>query len=186
MASPDISTTLSSLITAHKQTLHLIHRLQRLPAHPGTYTSESDARTELSAEIHQNLKEQEEELELLKQEVEGDSNGGARRRISEKALERDRIVSTAAKLEEDLKAYAFHLSYRSLSIIHCSYRLQSTNIIPESATGCQTQRRPRQKERTRTPPLQLPRWRLQQRACPRPPKSTRKAHARRINGKRLQ
>jgi protein transport protein SEC20 len=104
MASNDVSSNLATLVTAHKKTLHLIHRLQRLPAQPGSFNSETDARVELSAEIHQNLKEQGEELELLRQEVEEYSNGGARRRSSEKAQERERTVGTVAKLEEDLKS----------------------------------------------------------------------------------
>jgi protein transport protein SEC20 len=106
MASNDISSSLNSLITAHKQTLLLIHRLQRLPAQPGPSSSEADVRAELSAEIHQSLKELEEEFELLKQEIEGfPSAGSARRRSTEREQERERIVSAVAKLGEDLKLY---------------------------------------------------------------------------------
>jgi protein transport protein SEC20 len=62
---------------------------------------------ELSAEIHESLKGIEEDLELLRQEVEdvvGGANGGARRKDSKSESERSRLAVLLARLTEDLKA----------------------------------------------------------------------------------
>ncbi|KAI9758802.1 MAG: hypothetical protein M4579_002816 [Chaenotheca gracillima] len=67
---------LTTLSSEHKTTQSLITRLAKFPAQPGSAplngsgNGENDARVELSSEIHQSLKEQEEALELLRQEVE--------------------------------------------------------------------------------------------------------------------
>lgn len=66
-------------------------------------------RVELSAEIHQSLKEQEEEFELLRQEVEDQTDRGswtsaARRRDSEADKERTALVAQITRLEEDLRS----------------------------------------------------------------------------------
>lgn len=66
-------------------------------------------RVELSAEIHQNLKEQEEEFELLRQEVEDQTDCGnwtsaARRRDSEADKERTALVAQVTRLGEDLRS----------------------------------------------------------------------------------
>ena len=63
---------------------------------------------ELSAEIHETLKGIEEELELLRQEVEDvTSQGGitGRRRDSSKDSERSRLAVLLARLTEDLRSY---------------------------------------------------------------------------------
>ncbi|KAI9836169.1 MAG: hypothetical protein M1837_003432 [Sclerophora amabilis] len=82
MSAPNYSITqsttllarLNTLTSDHKTTQSLITRLSKFPAQPGSApsnsNSENDARVELSAAIHQSLKEQEEGLELLRQEVE--------------------------------------------------------------------------------------------------------------------
>ncbi|KAI9879690.1 MAG: hypothetical protein M1830_007636 [Pleopsidium flavum] len=110
MTSTSLSVRLTSLFDAHRQTLHLIARLSKLPIQPGSSSlnpGDGDARVELSAEIHQNLKEQEEELELLRQEVEDltstSSWGGNRRRDSQKERERTDLAAQVARLGEDLK-----------------------------------------------------------------------------------
>jgi protein transport protein SEC20 len=62
---------------------------------------------ELSAEIHESLKGIEEDLELLRQEVEdvvGGANGGIRRKDSKSESERSRLAVLLARLAEDLKA----------------------------------------------------------------------------------
>ena len=64
------------------------------------------------SDIHESLKQQEEDLELLRQEIdevfESAGVGGgasARRRNSEKERERARVAAQAARLGEDLRQY---------------------------------------------------------------------------------
>lgn len=90
---------LLSLKDARKTTNNLITRLSRL--HDNANSSE--ARVELSAEIHQLLREQEEELELLQQEVEDIIVGRDREREAEKA----RLEVSVQRLVEDLRLYVF-------------------------------------------------------------------------------
>ena len=111
MTTLELQSRLKSLFEAHREAAALISRLSKLggPASTGSpHPDDSESRVELSAEIHQSLKEQEEEYELLKQEVEDYTSGGswgsgARRRDSEK--DRDRIggVTQVERLGEDLK-----------------------------------------------------------------------------------
>jgi protein transport protein SEC20 len=64
-------------------------------------------RLELSAEIHESLKGIEEELELLRQEVEdvvGGVHSSARRRDSKTESEKSRLAVLLARLTEDLKS----------------------------------------------------------------------------------
>lgn len=70
-----------------------------------------EARLELGAEIHAGLKDAEDGLELLRIEVEAlDLSSDTRRRQSvatgEKEAEKERVVTMAARLAEDLKKYA--------------------------------------------------------------------------------
>lgn len=114
MASQSLSARLQALAETYKNTLTLIQRLQKLPATPGTYanTDSDDPRLELSSEIHQSLKEQEDELETLRQEAQDATinfssgyvgGGSVTRRNSEQVHERERIAAMVAKLGEDLK-----------------------------------------------------------------------------------
>ena len=114
MASQSLSARLQALADTYKNTLTLIQRLQKLPATPGIYsnTDSDDPRLELSSEIHQSLKEQEDELETLRQEVDDATanfsggyvgGGSVRRRNSEQVQERERVAAMVAKLGEDLK-----------------------------------------------------------------------------------
>lgn len=71
-----------------------------------------EARLELGSEIHSRLKEAEQELELLRVEVEAlDTSSDSRRKSSpvhgEKEAERERVVSMAGRLAEDLKKYDY-------------------------------------------------------------------------------
>ncbi|KZF25979.1 Sec20-domain-containing protein [Xylona heveae TC161] len=132
-ATQSLTTRLNNLSDAHKFTVQLITRLSKLPSVPGALPASpvsedgpADARVELSSEIHQSLKEQEEELELLKQEVEEINSSGSgtpvsatsagiaglagRRRDSRArtgsnaaASERARLDAHVIRLEEDLK-----------------------------------------------------------------------------------
>ncbi|KAL8762685.1 MAG: hypothetical protein Q9184_001339 [Pyrenodesmia sp. 2 TL-2023] len=111
MSLPSLSARLQPLFDAHKHTVHLIHRLSKLPATPGSSFLDSetgDARLELSTEIHQSLKEQEEELELLRQEIEDQTNTASwnsptRRRDSVRERERTDLAAEVARLGEDQK-----------------------------------------------------------------------------------
>ena len=107
---------LTPLFDSLKQTQQLITRLSKLPATPGSSPSnseEADARVELSAEIHQSLKEQEEEFELLRQEVEDQTNtsswsSNARRKDSGKEREKTDLAAQVTRLGEDLKMYRLY------------------------------------------------------------------------------
>lgn len=109
MTSKDVSDKLATLVASHKQTVHLIHRLLRLPVQPGNASlSEGTAVTELTAEIHQALKEEEEELELLRQEADSLPVAGrasVKSRNLSKEQEEERIKATVAKLAEDLRTW---------------------------------------------------------------------------------
>lgn len=97
MTSTTLHSRIVSLTDARKTTHGLIHRLSRLPAQPGIDNSE--VRAELSGEIHQLLKEQEEELELLRQEVEDFTVG----RDPEREAEKARLEIGVQRLGEDLR-----------------------------------------------------------------------------------
>ncbi|PGH23877.1 hypothetical protein AJ80_02126 [Polytolypa hystricis UAMH7299] len=115
MASSGLESRLSSLSATHKQTTPLIHRLQNFSSTPG---AGDDARVELGAEIHLRLKEMEEEMELLRVEIEqleatsfaaggrkrGENGGGGGGGGDSDAAERDRMVAVMGTLEEDLRS----------------------------------------------------------------------------------
>ena len=111
MTTQELSSRLRSLSEAHRETIHLISRLSKLPTQPGSGSpdiSEGDARVELSDEIHQSLKEQEEDLELARQEVEDFTNSSgwvssARRRESEKDKDRVALIAQVERLGEEQK-----------------------------------------------------------------------------------
>lgn len=111
MSVQNLSARLQPLHDAHKQTVHLIHRLSKISATPGSSSLDpeaGDARLELSTEIHQSLKEQEEEYELIRQEVEDQINtaswtSAARRRDSAKERERTDLAAEVARLGENQK-----------------------------------------------------------------------------------
>lgn len=104
-----LTTRLTGLSDQNKQTVQLIHRLAKLHFQPGSTPldgEEGDVRIELSSEIHDSLKLQEEELELLRQEVEElttSSALGSRKKDNEKEREKSRLTIQLARLGEDLK-----------------------------------------------------------------------------------
>ncbi|MCJ1306517.1 hypothetical protein MMC25_000160 [Agyrium rufum] len=129
MTSPhDLSNRLKFLSEAHRDTIRLIHRLSDYASPQATSglssphpEDDSDARTELAADIHQSLKEQEEDLELLKQEVEDVtsvdtawSGTTPRRRDSERTRERSGLVTQADRLGEDLRIARIHFRQAQL------------------------------------------------------------------------
>ncbi|KAL8818424.1 MAG: hypothetical protein Q9223_002944 [Gallowayella weberi] len=111
-----LSARLQLLIDSHKQTLHQIHRLSKSAATPGLSSLDPEAgsaRLELSIEIHQSLKEQQEVFELLRQEAEDQTNtagwtSSARRKYSKKEKERTDLAAQIARLGEDLKLARSH------------------------------------------------------------------------------
>ena len=111
MTTQELASRLTTLQENHKQVSQLITRLSKLPAQPGSTSpssNQSDVRLELSEEIHQSLKEQEEDLELVRQEVEDTTSGAsfspaARRRDSVRERDRTSLETQVARLGEDLK-----------------------------------------------------------------------------------
>ncbi|KAJ4322021.1 Protein transport protein sec20 [Neodidymelliopsis sp. IMI 364377] len=104
-------TRLTTLTDSNKSVGQLIQRLAKLDFQPGSQPlngDEGEVRLELSAEIHENLKSIEEELELLRQEVEDVLQQGSgllgKRRDSAKEGERSRLAVLLARLTEDLKS----------------------------------------------------------------------------------
>lgn len=105
-----LSSRLLSLSESNKSNAVLIGKLARISFEPGAPTegedTTADDRVELSSQIHDNLKQQEEELELLKAEVEdvtGTSSQSHRRRDNDKEAENRRLNIQVARLSEDLK-----------------------------------------------------------------------------------
>ena len=104
---------LTAVFESLKQIQQLITRLSKLPAQPGLSPAdpdEWDARIELSAEIHQRLKEQEEDFGLLRQELEDQtttstwSSAGRPRNSGRERADAD-LAAQVTRLEEDLKTY---------------------------------------------------------------------------------
>lgn len=112
MSAASLHARLAPLFESLKHTQHLITRLSKLPHSPGSSApirDEGDARIELSTEIHESLKEQEEDYELVRQEAEdllNNSTRGGRRdvgRESNREKGKDDLASQVARLGEDLK-----------------------------------------------------------------------------------
>ena len=106
MPPQDLSSRLKSLSESHRDTVRLIQRLSNFS--PSNASAEDDeTRLELGAEIHQSLKDQDEELELLRQGTEdlfsADTWNSSRRRDSEKNKDRVGLVTQVDRLAEDLK-----------------------------------------------------------------------------------
>jgi hypothetical protein len=134
MSSQSLSSRLQALSHTYKQTLDLVQRLQKLPAGPGSVSPDVDPRIELASEIHQRLNEQEDALEILRQEaddggVENGPVGGrwvgggsvTRRTDSDREQERERNAATIARLGEDLKTYVVGLCGRMLLTVFVAH-----------------------------------------------------------------
>lgn len=111
MTAQRLHARLNPLSDSLKQVQQLINRLAKLPAKPSVGLSsldDGDARAELSSEIHQGLKELEEELELLRQETEDQTNSSSwpsagRRRDTDTEKVKTDLVAKVTHLGEDLK-----------------------------------------------------------------------------------
>jgi protein transport protein SEC20 len=96
---------LNVLHEAHRVTLQLINRLANLKFQPGSLSldnEEGNIRTELTTEIHENLKKEDEELEILKQEVQDTAESSARR-DARKEQEQKRLTVQVARIVDDFK-----------------------------------------------------------------------------------
>ena len=133
MTTQELNSRLKSLSEALREVSILVTKLSKLsvPANNNSpHPDEAESRVELSAEIHQSLKEQEEDYDLLKQEVDDlDSGGswasGARRRDSEKDRERITLLTQLERLGEDLKLWVDSLVLGDLLLIDFSYRARA-------------------------------------------------------------
>jgi protein transport protein SEC20 len=97
---------LTALQNATKQVEELIHRLANIKFQPGSVPldyKDDDVSAELSNEIHQTLKEQAEDLELLDQEVQDLPSG---RPGSDRDIDKAEISSRVTRAGQELKLYA--------------------------------------------------------------------------------
>lgn len=137
MTTQAFNARLTPLFDSLKQTQQLTTRLSKFPAQPGASASNPDeggARVELSAEIHQGLKEQEEDFELLRQEVEDQTStsswsSSVRRRDIGKDSQKTDLAAQITRLGDDLKMWALH-SIFSLNLILIQ---MATVLVPNSA-----------------------------------------------------
>lgn len=108
-ATQTLITRLGSLSDSNKAVQQLIQRLAKLDFQPGSQPlnpEEGDIRLELSAEIHESLKGIEEDLELLRQDIDDILGTGnfTSRRDSSKGGEKSRLAVLLARLTEDLRS----------------------------------------------------------------------------------
>jgi hypothetical protein len=95
-----LSRRLQSLYEQYKVTLNLIAQLQSFPP-----TSPDADRLDLASQIHDSLKEQEDTLALLREELDSDDTyPSSRRRSTSKDTESSRSADLVARLTEDLKS----------------------------------------------------------------------------------
>jgi hypothetical protein len=115
---------LKELSTTLGQIQPLVDRLRNFTASIG---QGDEARVELGAEIHSQLKDAEGELELLRGDIEALDTGSDGRRKSavnggEKEAEKERVVAMAGRLWDDLKRYVFEpledpIGFRGLIVL---------------------------------------------------------------------
>lgn len=100
-----LSQRLNTLSDTYKETLALIQELQKFPNASNPSSNDLDEqRLELANNCHQNLKDVEESLELLRHEVEDHDRSRSRRRTNTiKDEERDRNATTVSRLTEDVR-----------------------------------------------------------------------------------
>ena len=126
MDAPALKARLTPIFDSLKQIQQLITRLSKLSAQPGSTpleVDEGDARLELGAEIHQSLKEQEEDYELLRQETEDYTNSSSwgtytKRRDSGREREKTDLAAQVTRLGEDLKTYEEIRGVQTMKLIN--------------------------------------------------------------------
>ncbi|KIW91940.1 uncharacterized protein Z519_06922 [Cladophialophora bantiana CBS 173.52] len=99
-----LSERLQALTDSYKETLSQIQELRKFSTSSNSYDNPDERRLELATEIHDNLKEQEDRLEILRQEFEDDAIPTHRRNLSTRESERERDADLLARLTEDLKS----------------------------------------------------------------------------------
>lgn len=105
---PQLSQQLAALNESLRQTQTLISRLAKLTFRPGSEPlddSAGSARLELAQDIHDSLKQLDEDLELLRTEID-DLNADTvvtRRKGSEREQERERLNTGLARFEEEIQ-----------------------------------------------------------------------------------
>lgn len=110
---------LSQLSDSLKLTFQLISRLSKLSFQPGStpLQGDGDVRIELSHDIRDALKQHDDTLDALRQELKDIVDFGTqpqRRRDSLKDRDSARIAAQLARLEEDLKQYVWPSSHRCM------------------------------------------------------------------------
>ena len=98
-----LSQRLQALSDSYKETLAQIQELRKFSPVNDTSGDSNERRVELATEIHDSLKEQEDKLEILRQEVDDDIFSSSRREPSHET-ERERNADLLVRLTEDLKA----------------------------------------------------------------------------------
>jgi protein transport protein SEC20 len=108
-----LNSRLAALSEQYRTGQQLINRLANLQYAPGSppqpqQDNDGSVRQELLSEIRELLKRQEEDLDVVRQDIDELPDGG--RRDQDKEREKERLVILLAKLKEDLKKYVFPFS----------------------------------------------------------------------------
>ncbi|KIW23127.1 uncharacterized protein PV07_11353 [Cladophialophora immunda] len=99
-----LSQRLQALADSYKEVLSQIQELRKFSASSYSSGNPDERRLELATEIHDSLKEQEDRLEILRQEFEDGAIPSHRRDLSNRESERERNADLLARLSEDLKS----------------------------------------------------------------------------------
>ena len=99
--SSSLSRRLRALNDAYKKTLSQIQELQSLSTSSADYSAR---RLDLANDIHDSLREQEDTLEVLRQELEDGPRESRRTTSSDRDTERERNADLIARLSEDLRS----------------------------------------------------------------------------------
>lgn len=154
-SSQQIFVRVDALQTSIKETLQLIQRLATLhPDDNDTTSQEAQGdtyRVDLAAEIHDGLKQHEEEFEMIQQDTEdivGLASHDTRSRrsgnhVTKRDQEREResaeLLARTSKMSEDLRLYVVADVFREARA-QANHLMQCSHPIPKSATSSQTKR----------------------------------------------
>lgn len=103
-----VSDQLKILKEVNAQLKNLIDRLANINFQPGSIPlddGDENVATELTSEIHQTIKDQDEDFELLLEEVHDLDSG---REISELAHQKEELLSNVTRAVAELKSYVRH------------------------------------------------------------------------------
>ncbi|KIW83468.1 hypothetical protein Z517_02713 [Fonsecaea pedrosoi CBS 271.37] len=99
-----LSQRLQALADSFKEISSQIQELRKFSASSYSTGDPDERRLELATEIHDDLKKQEDRLDILRQEFEDDAIPNHRRDLSSRESERERNADLLARLTEDLKS----------------------------------------------------------------------------------